>query len=447
MALFQRLTGAVQAKPDDATAWRTLGMAYQALYQDDLAGTCYRAALAIDCSDAQAWYYLALVSERLAQPVEAMQAIDRVIALRPDFTTAHWRSALWLLESGDSSQAEDRARRATSMAPDDCSASMVLGRVLLQTNRPGDAVKVLEPIVLRRPTDRYAHFLLGNAYNAAGRAADAQRETSLAGGDSQPSWSDPWQRELLQFDVGYRARFSQAAELLAGRDPVAAVVMLEELHKAQPDDHDVIVNLAIGYRKNSRVPEAIALLRSAETQFSQSPMVQFQLAGALQQQAMASGPSPDAGMLQEAMRHADVAIQLAPTMADAFGLRGDISAVGGDIPSAAMSYQTAMQLDPANMMWRQRFGGMLCMAKRWAEAAEVLDDFAQQNSTNTDALYLLSAAQANSGRLSDAETTLLQALALKPDDLRLSVSLQRVRATIAAAAGQPPASQPQGAGS
>jgi predicted Zn-dependent protease len=373
-----------------------------------------------------------------------MEAIDRVIALEPDFSAAHWRRAMWLLESGDTVQAEQQARKAASIAPDDASTALVLGKLLLETDRASESIKVLEPVVARRPADRYAHFLLANAYLAAGRPDDAKRHASLAGSEPLPNWSDSWQREMLQFDVGFRARFNQAAELLAGHDSAAAVVMLESLREEQPDDHDVIVNLAIGYRKLNRVSDAIAILRSVESQFSQSAMLQFQLAGALQQQAMSSGAAPDAALLDQAQRHADAAVRFAPTMAEAQGLRGEISALRGDIPTAAMAFQTAMQLDPANMIWRQRFGGMLCLAKRWADAVAVLEVFAQQKSTNTEALYLLAAAQANSGRLSEAEATLLQALAVKPGDSQLSEMLQRVRATTSGA-GATPTSQPQGA--
>lgn len=78
---------------------------------------------------------------------------------------------------GDYAKAQESLNRAVLLEPSATGPFILLGKVLLKQHNAAMATLYLEKAVRMDPGNYMAHGLLGQAYRAAGRTADAQRET------------------------------------------------------------------------------------------------------------------------------------------------------------------------------------------------------------------------------------------------------------------------------
>ena len=71
--------------------------------------------------------------------------------------------------------AVESLRAALAVLPTSAPARFALARSLLMSGQAPAAVAELEKVTAQEPRMREAYYLLGRAYQAAGRAADAER--------------------------------------------------------------------------------------------------------------------------------------------------------------------------------------------------------------------------------------------------------------------------------
>jgi tetratricopeptide (TPR) repeat protein len=109
-----------------------------------------------------------------------------------------WQSRA-LRHLGRQGEAEESARHAVELAPDNAAARAELGQVLVEVGSPDEAIKEWEQAVALAPDSVWYHLSLGGAYRANGqtpRAAEAyQRVLELAPGNAAA-------KKALQ-DLGY----------------------------------------------------------------------------------------------------------------------------------------------------------------------------------------------------------------------------------------------------
>jgi predicted Zn-dependent protease len=72
-------------------------------------------------------------------------------------------------------------RAALELAPAHYRANLLLGRILTLQGQAPAALPYLEKAVEAQPASREARLFLADAYQALGRAADAERERARAG--------------------------------------------------------------------------------------------------------------------------------------------------------------------------------------------------------------------------------------------------------------------------
>ncbi len=89
-----------------------------------------------------------------------------------------WRQLAGILAAkGDFKNAEAHYRKALAIQPNDSDAEAGLAIVLISTNRPDEAISLLENALRDDPANLTAHYRLSVLYRRAGRTAEAQRET------------------------------------------------------------------------------------------------------------------------------------------------------------------------------------------------------------------------------------------------------------------------------
>jgi tetratricopeptide (TPR) repeat protein len=108
-----------------------------------------------------------------AQAEDEYKAAVRVNA----YDGASWRRLGEILSAkGDFKAAEEGFQKALAVQPRDSDAETGMAIALISTNRPNEALPLLESAIKDDPTNLVAHYRLSGLYRRAGRAEDAQRE-------------------------------------------------------------------------------------------------------------------------------------------------------------------------------------------------------------------------------------------------------------------------------
>jgi tetratricopeptide (TPR) repeat protein len=215
---------------------------------------------------------------------EAFAALDRAVALAPD-VAATWsrRGAAHLSERGDAAAAAPDLRRAYELDPGDVFARRGLQRALIALGRPGDALPVAEDGVRRDPDAAWAHWDLGNALGMADRDAEAV------------------------------AAYDRALEL----EPNAQIAF----------------SRALSLSKLGRADEAVADFEAVVRELPDWPDGHRSLAGAYS----------SAGRTEEALRHADRAIELGDRSAFAYAARAGARVTLGDLTGGLADWDRALE--------------------------------------------------------------------------------------------------------
>jgi len=134
------------------------------------------------------------------------------------------------------------------------------------------------------------------------------------------------------------------------------------------------------------------------------------------------------GQMTTALDEVKRSIAADPTVAAAYNLRGLIYGSLGDSRLAEESFRRALQLDPRDTDTMQNFGWYLCQQSRFAEAenlfAQTLKSPRYQDTPRT--LLTQGVCQARSGKLDDAERTLVRAYGLDVSNPAIAVNLSEV---------------------
>ena len=305
----------LRSNSDSAAAWQNLAVVYDAQHYYSLAERCYERAVELDATNVRSWYNLAFVRGELADMDGACAAMSRATRLNADYVPAHWRIGLWKLDLGDLDAAEVSFDKAAVLDADDSVSQICLARVNLQRQDWDRAVELLEPIARSdQPNARYARQLLAPAYRALGRREDATA-AALGGIGRALSFDDPWRGEVDQARAYLYASLREANRLLADRRPKEAIALLDELREQQPKEVGLATEMAKSYRNAGRFDESVAILTDVLARHPSHYPAELALARTL------AGMK---GKAQEAVVHADRAIELNPTLAAAHALRGQL---------------------------------------------------------------------------------------------------------------------------
>jgi len=217
----------VHAAPEDAQAWRQLGLARISANRLPAAAEALERACELERAPGDSCYFLARNYHAMADyetarlafhkalrkaPASMASQVHRAAGLnyaalgRDEETERHLRRAAesnaggaqdarvdlgaFLFRQGRLEEARRILDSAVRSRPDSPRANLESGRVLLQVGELAEAVKRLEKSVQTNPSDWSAHLLLGRAYQRMGRDEDAARELKLGESGwrrSQPS--------------------------------------------------------------------------------------------------------------------------------------------------------------------------------------------------------------------------------------------------------------------
>ena len=167
-----------------------------------------------------AQFQLGVARARQRRYPEAIPHLKKAIELQPDAMMAHYEMGVALFETGDWKtaaghfeivasrmpkwadarysygsvlarisrvpEAMSELRAALDLAPAHYRANLLLGRILTLQGQAQEGLPHLQRAVEAEPASREAHLFLADAYQALGRAAEAERERARAGPPRPP---------------------------------------------------------------------------------------------------------------------------------------------------------------------------------------------------------------------------------------------------------------------
>ena len=219
-----------------------------------------------------------------------------------------------LLGAGQPREASYAFERAEALSPGDPVAHLGRVEVLLEVDKPEEALGTLELIGPIPPASRALfHRLRGLALSRLSRFEEAEPEL-LKGRGARTSGPDPWMKEVAALKVGASAILLQANRKIESGQLEAALQQLRLLEEGDPDDPRIFVQKGrVLDRLGDWSGSAAALSRASEL----SP---DDLGLAL---AMASA-MVKAGEVDGALVAAERLIELDPQSAGAHELRADL---------------------------------------------------------------------------------------------------------------------------
>lgn len=219
----------IRSEPRALGAQRDLAMLLEANHAYDAARDAWRAFTRLAPGEPRGWYGLARMQIETGDSDAALEALDRVVELAPDYPPVHWRRGLVLLDLDRLDEAERAFARTSELVPNDVSGPAGLARVALRRGETDAALARLEQLLENHPRDGYVHSLLARA---AAQAGDRERaELHAAQRDQATSaWKlDPWAAEVRGRAIGFDAVIVEARRHISGGRPAEALRVLEPM--------------------------------------------------------------------------------------------------------------------------------------------------------------------------------------------------------------------------
>lgn len=168
----------VELHPRSPEAWGNLGMT---LHSERLvleAAESYERAIELEPADFR-WHYLRAHALAELDPERALEALDRALAIDPDYAAAYILQARLLEERGETGSARALYEKALELEPRSAAAAFGAGRLSLEE---GDLEKARELLEQAAGHDNAApiHEALADLYRRLGDEDRARREEALA---------------------------------------------------------------------------------------------------------------------------------------------------------------------------------------------------------------------------------------------------------------------------
>jgi tetratricopeptide (TPR) repeat protein len=309
----------------------------------DGAASLYRDILSAEPHHADALHLLGVVSLQRGQPRQAIELIERALALRPSVAAYHANLSEAYRAAGEMGRAAACAEIALRLQPVYPEAANNFGSLLMQMGRIAEAAERFRQAVRDRPDFALAHNNLGNACRVQGDLDSAITHF----------------RRAVELDPHLAFAHGNLGQLLleCGR-------LGESLHHCQeavrlePQSAPAHNNLGNVFRALGQRTEAKAAYTRALQLAPKLGMVHNNLAEILHEE----------GNLDEAQRWFGLALQLDPNSIRAHASLGKLLLERLDLASAESHLLAAQRLDPDNAETRLALAALRTEQGRLEEA-------------------------------------------------------------------------------
>ncbi len=333
--LLAELQQAVEDHPQSAEAHGDLAIGHEANGLWEGARAAYAEAHRLDPQNPHWRLHLAVALRQSGDFTAALTELEELAARFPDHAPALERLGHAQLESGDT-----RSARATFLSLIQVDHRLAAGHIGLGDAllRDGDvelAIRQLEAALRLEPDQRSAHYLLGQAYRAAGRADEARTHLARGQGTTARRLPDDLTERLEAYAVNMTARLDRASELLARGRVDLAIANLQAVERDHPQNITALNNLAIAYMRGRDFDRARAALERALAVDPDKFSTYLNL----------TALSHRLGHRDEALAWTERAVERAPGVSKVHIARANALLRVGRMPDAISSFEAALAAD------------------------------------------------------------------------------------------------------
>ncbi|MBK9574713.1 MAG: tetratricopeptide repeat protein [Rhodoferax sp.] len=245
-----------QRFPHHEFAWKMLAAALSRLGCHADALEPMQKAVALSPDDAEAHSNLGATFKALGHLQEAQASYQRALQIKPDYVQAHYNLGNTLQALGQLEQAEMSYRNALQLAQDFAPAHFNLGNALKTQGRLDDAERSYLNAVRIKPDHAQAWCNLGATLQALGRLHDAEASY----------------RRALHVQPDYADAYSNLGNTLGDLGKMdAAQASYQRALRIKPDHTEAFSNLlfALNYHPDKSAQEIFAAYNGFEQRFGQ----------------------------------------------------------------------------------------------------------------------------------------------------------------------------------
>jgi putative PEP-CTERM system TPR-repeat lipoprotein len=309
--------------------------------------------------------YLRAVMEAQSRDYKAADVdLERISGYIGRIQRAFYLQAVVKEQLGQLEQAEEAARKYLGRSPNDLAAYKVLARIQFAKHRPDQVIETLATVAESGKGDAEAYDLLGRAYAATGRGAEAVQSFQQA-------------ETLAPNDVGVQTRM--ASVRMGMGDVDTAMGDLEhtlELAPKLPAVSEALFFAALATGDTAKTGEVLAKIRAAQ------------------------GQTEVVGNLEGLFKLAQI-----------------------DFPGARTSFTDLVQKYPDFLPAKINLARVDVMMGDRAAADKILGDVLDKQPTAEPALTMMVSGDVQSNRLADAVQLLEHAHSAEPNQTRITASL------------------------
>jgi tetratricopeptide (TPR) repeat protein len=336
----------VRTAPRDPQRQATLGLVYAANSLWPEARLAFQNAVRLNPKEPLAHLYVAVSTQESGNVDEALSLYRELTIQFPNFAPGFYRLGEALLRAGAVAEAETAFRQLIILAPQEWRGYVGLGDVNIRRNEHAEAIKNLKKALQLDPNTKRAHHLLGLAYRGSGQLEDAQRELSLGLDAVNYPMPDAWSKEAPQHMKLLQDQFQMANEYSELGHPERAIEILVKAFTYHTNNLGVMNHLGIAYNRAGQFEKARALLlRIIQIDDRHLPA-----------RIALSYSCTGLGLNEEALKHAERAIELVPDVAQAHLAKANVLLAMERDAEALSALESALRCDPKNAQIRMEIG-------------------------------------------------------------------------------------------
>lgn len=214
-----------------------------------------------DTSDPLPRMYAAVAAQESDDPGTCLAELRELVRGFPDFPQGWSRYGDVALRVGELVEARRAYEELIRRAPDEWRGSAGLGDVLLRERRAAEAIPLLERARDLAPGVKSIHALLGAAYRATGREADAVLESAMGRDATVHPMPDAWFDEAERHVKALPDLLRRVEDLAADGEPGRAVALLEGVLPFHPGNLSLKNQLAMTRNRSGDPAGAERILR------------------------------------------------------------------------------------------------------------------------------------------------------------------------------------------
>ena len=393
---LKRSRDAQMHAPRDPRLWTLEALSYQGLHQPVEAMSAFRKALAIEPKYLPALQGAAQLSYANHSP-QAGELLERLLELQPDDQVAHAMLGELSFKKGDCPAAVSNFSRSPETIAQRFEVLMQYSSCLVQMSRFGESIPVFEQLHALLPNDDSVLYDLALAEFRAGRGADAKATLQPALATAEPAEDD--------LTLGAEIAESQG-------DTQQALDLLRQAIKLHPQEESAYLDFVNLAYQHASMPVGLDMVNLGLRQIPNSAELHFARGVLLCQ----------LGRVDEGFADFNRANELDPKLSFVGVAEGIAQSQTHHSAEALQQFRTAVKQHPDDALaWYLLAEGLSEQAYTkgtpgFDETLKAARRAAQLNPKRTDADNLLASMYLQAGETQAAIAASRAALAINPDD-------------------------------